>query len=203
MLGRVHRALNECTYVPTFKISHFHDTPYILEHLQDVAKDKKYQCKNMDVKRTVDEVCEQTRRYIIPLRTDSLIHGDPKSSNFLLTGSEANAVIDLDTCMHANPLIDIGDGFSSWCGRETDCFDPTNIPRLLNAYGQEGHEQFKLSEVCDAIACIILELTARFLTDAFEEVYFRFDPERYASLGEQNLARAMQCLDNYRTFVKW
>ncbi|MEM9075022.1 MAG: hypothetical protein AAGE52_41380, partial [Myxococcota bacterium] len=37
---------------------------------------------------------------------------------------------------------------------------------------------------------IALELASRFCLDAFEERYFRWDPERFASAAEHNRVRA-------------
>ena len=46
-----------------------------------------------------------------------------------------------------------------------------------------------------AIAHICLELAARFLADALNESYFAWDPERFSSAADHQLARASNQLD--------
>lgn len=98
--------------------------------------------------------------------------------------------------------MDLGDALRSWCAR-------TEGPRvvcdlaLLNA-ALEGYArtaQFLTQQERCAIPAgierIALELTARFLTDTFEECYFKHDPTRFASPFEHNRDRAEKQLGFY------
>ncbi len=51
------------------------------------------------------------------------------------------------------------------------------------------------------IKTVILELSARYITDAFEEQYFRLDKSRYSDLFEQNKSKAQSLIKLYKDFV--
>lgn len=134
-----------------------------------------------------------------------VIHGDPKISNIVFDAKRrAKGVIDLDTCNHHTVLVDLGDAFRSWCGNEED--DPHNTFRLpifragWKGYWKEAKSFLSARErklVPKAIGTITLELASRFLRDYFEDEYFGWDPSRYASRREHNLARARGQIAEY------
>jgi Ser/Thr protein kinase RdoA (MazF antagonist) len=138
----------------------------------------------------------------LPLR---VIHGDPKISNIVFGAKgKAKGVIDLDTCNRRTVLVDLGDAFRSWCGKEED--DPDNTFRLpifraaWKGYWKEGKHFLSARErrlVPKAVGTITLELASRFLRDYFEDSYFGWDPSRYESRREHNLARARGQIAEY------
>jgi hypothetical protein len=55
-------------------------------------------------------------------------------------------------------------------------------------------------KIPDGIELMTLELSARYITDAFEETYFTLDELRYPSLYEQNKQKAIAQLQFYDDF---
>jgi Ser/Thr protein kinase RdoA (MazF antagonist) len=143
----------------------------------------------------------------LPLR---VIHGDPKVSNILFgEDAEAVAIIDLDTCNRRPLLVELGDAFRSWCGNEED--DPKNkfclrmFQSAWNGYkaGAEGFmTEEELKYLPQAIGAIILELAARFLADYFNDNYFGWNPEKYDSRREHNLARCRGQIAEFKSYLE-
>ena len=50
------------------------------------------------------------------------------------------------------------------------------------------------------IKTIILELSARYITDAFEQSYFKLDNNKYSGLYEQNKSKAESLIKLYKDF---
>jgi Ser/Thr protein kinase RdoA (MazF antagonist) len=127
-------------------------------------------------------------------------HGDLKASNVLFDErGKGLCLVDLDTLAHMAWPFEMGDAIRSWCnprredepgaGIELDLYEAA-----LAGY-REGAERLELSPteielLPRGVLTIAVELALRFLTDALEERYFSFDPARYATQGEHNLARA-------------
>lgn len=134
----------------------------------------------------------------MPALPERIIHGDLKFSNILFRGDEAVALVDLDTLQWGSVVVELGDAFRSWCnplGEDTteppfrrDLYDAA-VGGYLEAAGPwlSDSEQAALPLGPERIA---LELSSRFALDAFEESYFRWDKERFASASLHNEARA-------------
>ncbi|MBN2192263.1 MAG: phosphotransferase [Polyangiaceae bacterium] len=139
-----------------------------------------------------------------PNLAERVVHGDLKISNIRFTGSEATALIDLDTLGRGTIDAELGDALRSWCNPahedETPSFDLELFGAAMSGYAQgaasaarDGSPEPAPDEwhtVIPAIERIALELSARFATDALEECYFGWDPARHATRGDHNLARA-------------
>ncbi|MBI5369604.1 phosphotransferase [Candidatus Uhrbacteria bacterium] len=160
------------------------------------------------VKEEIHLLKKEMSHYLLP-RTLPLrvIHGDPKISNILFIRGRAAAIIDLDTCSRMPVLVELGDAFRSWCGKQED--DPHNtfsLPLFKAAWQgyQKGAAGFltkqERSLVVRAVGTIILELAARFLTDYFDDSYFGWDKKRYPSRRAHNLAR---CRGQLKEFVDY
>lgn len=143
----------------------------------------------------------------LPLR---VIHGDPKVSNILFDeNDEALAIIDLDTCNRRPLLVELGDAFRSWCGNKED--DPKNkfcLRMFQSAWGgyKKGADGFmtqqELEYLPQAIGTIILELSARFLADYFNDNYFGWDETRYESRRAHNLARCRGQIAEFKSYLE-
>ena len=102
--------------------------------------------------------------------------------------------------------VELGDAFRSWCASGDEdtanlIFNLDTYHELLTSYLDHAPflspEEIKL--IPSGVLCITLELAARFLTDSVEESYFAHRPDRYATLREQNLTRALNQLSLYRS----
>ncbi len=132
-----------------------------------------------------------------PLR---IAHGDLKISNVLLdpAGTEAIALIDLDTLARMPLAFEMGDAFRSWCNPggedQTDArFDGELFRAAVQGYGAGARGWITRDEgsvFVEATRVIALELSTRFCADALNERYFGWNAARYASRGEHNLVRA-------------
>lgn len=141
------------------------------------------------------------------------IHGDTKINNFvLLKGGEAT-MIDLDTCTHASPLLDLGEIFGadalagSWCRTHTS---PPRFDSLIFKAGLIGYrnatKKFLSREeqgyIVQATKLLVMELAARFLIDYFKDSYFGWDGTRYPSRRAHNLARVNAQIAFYKNIVR-
>lgn len=207
--AQLHNALSDMKYEFQSELK-LHETQKILDGFQETLKVwEGEQMLEEGLREEVDfllaELPEQMLPDDLPQR---VIHGDPKISNILFCDGKAVSVIDLDTCNRHTALVDIGDAFRSWCGKEED--DRNNTFDLeLFAAGWEGYAQgaaFLTDQeralVPQAIACITLELAMRFLDDVFNDNYFGYDPKRYASRREHNLARVHGQIALYKDFKR-
>lgn len=134
-----------------------------------------------------------------------VIHGDLKLSNLLFEGprapesNRAFALVDLDTLMRAPLWVELGDAWRSWCNLTGEDggeprFDLAAFEASLVGFA-EGYgdclEEGESASLDTAPERITLELATRFVTDAFEETYWGWDPEQFATRGDHNAARAL------------
>lgn len=124
-------------------------------------------------------------------------HGDLKLNNirFDSEGTKAVALIDLDTLGRYPLPLELGDMLRSACRTEHNTLDIDVWHTLMSAYQKSAHfmtqDEWRL--IPDGFFEITLALAARYLTDAYEETWFKHDPT-YPSLYEQNVARARMYL---------
>lgn len=188
-----------------------HETEKIHAAFKKTAAAHRKDALMADVRDDVDFVQRELARLFLPKGLPMrAIHGDPKISNVLFgANGKAKTIVDLDTCNRRTVLVELGDAFRSWCGREED--DPKNRFRLpifkaaWKGYTQEAENRLTPRErklVPQAVGAITLELAARFLTDYFEDRYFGWDAKRYPSRRAHNLARARGQIALYRDLQK-
>ncbi len=205
--ARFHRIMDSLSYK--------FQSPLVLHQTEKVfakflAITKKFQKSPLieDVKTEVDFIKREFPKHLLPADLPKrVIHGDPKISNILFVGTKSRAIIDLDTCTRASVLVELGDAFRSWCGKQED--DPHNtfsLPLFRAAWrgyqrGAGGYLTKKeIAFVTKAIGTITLELATRFLTDYFEDSYFGFDAKRYQSRRTHNLARCRGQLKEFADY---
>ncbi|MDG1949809.1 MAG: phosphotransferase [bacterium] len=207
MYARFHKTMAPLEY--NFKAKKLlHETEKEYERLLEAAKNAPAELLD-EVEDELALLKEELPKYFLP--TDlplRVIHGDPKVSNILFDeNAEAVAIIDLDTCNRRPLLVELGDAFRSWCGNEED--DPKNkfcLRMFQSAWGgyKKGADGFmtqqELEYLPQAIGTIILELSARFLADYFNDNYFGWDETRYESRRAHNLARCRGQLMEFKSY---
>lgn len=140
----------------------------------------------------------------------SVIHADPKVSNFLFDeNGKCIGMIDLDTLQVLSPLFEVADAARSWCGGLEDdpnnTFNPNIYNALLNGYLETSkgllseREQALIPQACKLV---MLGLATRFLNDYIDDSYFGWDETKYDSRKAHNKARALGQISLYRSYLK-
>jgi len=207
LLARFHTALLNFDYKFKHRIEGFHDAETNIEKLKRAVsgnnQPKKYEDLEGLTRFVIDEFeSEEFNLSLLPLR---VIHGDPKISNFIFDSVEDTAVclIDLDTVSNCNLAVELGDAIRSWCQvKEGNCyrFDKDIFSAFLEGYFLFAKflTNQEISAIIDGVKIVTLDLCARYITDAFEEVYFKLDYSRFESLYEQNRIKASNLVSFYR-----
>lgn len=124
-------------------------------------------------------------------------HGDLKVSN--LRFDEAGhgvCLLDLDTLARLPLDVELGDAWRSWCNPVGEDSVETRFDLDLFAAAVAGYRSVRRWTADEAAALvpgverIALELAARFCRDVWEDRYFGWNSERFASRAEHNLFRA-------------
>lgn len=131
-----------------------------------------------------------------------VIHGDLKIGNVRFQGSEALALIDLDTLQHETFDVELGDAMRSWCNPAAEDAADTHFDLDLFAAAMEGYAagvravdgvggptEDEWASIVPGVERICWELASRFARDALEEAYFGWNPA-FGGRGEHNLLRA-------------
>jgi Ser/Thr protein kinase RdoA (MazF antagonist) len=206
MLGRFHRLMDHMNFQPTFSLEGFHDTLAIIRKLEKTwnrsssAEKREVAHESYDFIQTeYNDLC-----FRMSHSCTGIIHGDPKLLNFLFKENKAVALLDLDTMMKGSRLLDIGDALRSWSRVKpsTSEFLPNVFHSAYQGYVAESEWiRYSREEVRKAAGYVTLELSARYLTDYFEESYFPLK-STYRNRAEQNLARCRRYLEYYRNLME-
>lgn len=140
----------------------------------------------------------------LPLR---IIHGDPKFTNFIFGPEDTVSLVDLDTCARHTILVDLGDALRSWWSPkdESPHFRLEYFSAALQGYYSAAPRFLTKVEqryIIQAIKLITLELSARFFIDYFEDHYFGWDPKKFSSRRDHNLARLQGQLRLYQEILR-
>ncbi|MBL8158134.1 phosphotransferase [bacterium] len=197
-IAQFHTALADYTQPFAYRIPHYRDTGYALGHLHELDRRNTGSSKYEKCHPLAEEI-EHRRTLLspamsaLPLHT---LHGDLKLNNlrFDTEGVEAIALLDLDT-LGSYPLpLELGDMLRSWCKRGTG-IDTETWKTLMKTYREHAafmhDDEWRL--IPDGFFEITLSLAARYCADAYEETWFKHNPE-YPSLFEQNVASTERCL---------
>lgn len=125
-----------------------------------------------------------------------IIHGDLKISNLRFAGSEALALVDLDTLQDGGLDAELGDAMRSWCNPRAENVEDASFDAAIFAAAMEGYASERSGvtrnewlSIGAGTERICWELAARFAADALNESYFGWDPA-YGTRGDHNLLRA-------------
>ena len=205
LIGKFHYSLVGFDYQFEHKIPNFHDTNLIFTILKDTRAKYHNSKKYNELSPSSDFILNEyikIKDSLINL-PDRIIHGDLKVSNvrFDEKQNEAISLLDLDTFGTNKIVIDLGDAIRSFCNIK-DKFDIQIFKSILEGYFSTA--LFLTKEEKDAIPIgiktIILELSARYITDAFEVQYFKLEHNKYSNLFEQNKLKAESLIKLYKDF---
>lgn len=146
----------------------------------------------------------------LPQLPDRLVHGDPKISNLLFDADSGEGVcmVDLDTLAYMPLPLEIGDAIRSWCnprgeGQRQSHFNMELFAAAMQGYAAEAKTMLQPEEwqsFVPAAGTIMVELAARFTTDALTENYFGWDTKRFPDSSTHNRVRAEGQLNLYKNF---
>jgi len=205
LIGKFHYSLVGFDYQFEHKIPNFHDTSLIFTILKDTRAKYHNSNKYNELSPSADFILTEyikIKDLLISL-PDRIIHGDLKVSNvrFNEKQNEAISLLDLDTFGINKIVIDLGDAIRSFCNIR-DEFNLQIFKSILEGYFSTA--LFLTKEEKDAIPIgiktIILELSARYITDAFEEQYFKLEHNKYSNLFEQNKSKTESLIKLYKDF---
>ncbi|MFA6022607.1 MAG: phosphotransferase [Candidatus Pacearchaeota archaeon] len=201
-LGKFHRIMKNSTFKPQFKLEGFHDTIGTINKLHKLYTKKNNPDKSNKVKEEYEFITNRIKQHYLPENfPTTTIHGDPNIGNFLFKDNKAIAILDLDTMMESNELIDLGDALRSWC-KDKKGYNQCLFDSSIAGYLSENPVKYEESMLMKATGLITLELAARFLNDYFEENYFVWDKTKYNTSAEHNLQRCKNSINYYQQFSK-
>jgi Ser/Thr protein kinase RdoA (MazF antagonist) len=145
----------------------------------------------------------------LPNLPDRLVHGDPKISNLVFNPQLDHGIcmIDLDTLTHMPLPLELGDAFRSWCNPRGEDTQRSEFRLDLFRGAVQGYASvagrfllpLEWQAFVPAAQTIMVELAARFATDALREMYFGWNPEKFADRSTHNQIRAAGQLELYRS----
>jgi Ser/Thr protein kinase RdoA (MazF antagonist) len=214
LIGKFHNALTGLDYEFLHKIPYFHDTQSIMESLTRINMLYQSTGKYKTLSPLTEEILIQYEKIKDSIKglTERIIHGDLKLNNmrFDERGRQAIAIVDLDTLGTGKIVIDIGDAIRSWCHKlidldgEDDLFDLDMFRSVMSGYMSTAFfmTREEIRSVPEGVVMMMLELSARYVTDAYQESYFRLDSEKFPNLFEQNKTKAFAQMRLFNDFKK-
>ena len=214
LVARFHAAVADLDYEYRHVRVGVHDTKKHLETLRRALSEHRHHRLFPEVSALAGPLLTQAERLPdfeamgLPPRH---CHGDLKISNLLFRGEEALCLVDLDTLGRMPWPFEMGDAMRSWCNPRGEdetrgAFDAGLFEAALEGYGSVARPAGLLSaeearSIVGGVLTICLELAARFLADALNEVYFGFDASRYPARGDHNLVRGAGQLRLYESVM--
>jgi len=210
-LGEFHGALVGFDYKFKFKIPGFHDIESNIDKLKKTVSDYRQSEKYGQLEVLCDFVFEEYEKAHNDLShlPERVVHGDPKIGNFIfdISNDSALCLVDLDTVSVDKSVTDLGDAIRSWCHvkrGDSSQFDTEILEAFLGGYfpASDFLTNNEISAIIDGIQLVTLDLSARYITDAFKEKYFKYDSSKYSSLYEQNRLKAANLINFFRETQK-
>jgi len=211
MIGRFHNLLTELDYDFKFSISRFHKTGEIVAQLEKINKKNKASDKHELLNKLTESIAEKYKKVEKTIKElpDRVIHGDLKASNirFEETCHRALCLLDLDTMGKNKIVYDIGDMVRSWCMVSKGgvmSFELKLFRTIIRGYMSTAKFLTAAEKLAinDGIKVVTIELSARYVADAYEEKYFKLDRRKYTNLNEQNNLKAIDLMNFYTEVEK-
>lgn len=213
VVGRFHNILSDFDYEFRHKIKNFQNPGARMEKLKLTLKKFEGTEKYETTADLAGQVLKNYNRLEnnIDLLPDRMTHGDLKINNIRFNhNGEAICLLDLDTLGRNKIVSDLAGAARTWCNGadegdvKSSSFDLRVFESMLKGYLSTARfiTKEEVRSVPDAVERVILVLAARFLTDAFEEEYFRLEEKRYPDLYVQNRTKATAQLNLYQDFLK-
>ena len=192
LVGRFHRAVADLEHSFAFVREGAHDTQRHLKRLASALDGGSPEIRALGEKILGHALPE------VPNLPTRIIHGDLKVTNLLFddAGTDAIALLDLDTLAHGTLAVELGDALRSWCnpaGESAASVVDEGIFRaaiLGYAEAEVSLAPEEIEGIVPGLETIALELASRFCLDAIEDRYFGWDPARFPSRVAHNLRRA-------------
>jgi Ser/Thr protein kinase RdoA (MazF antagonist) len=210
LLARFHRDVRDLDIELHSKRLGVHDTPHHLQELKTALVEHRDHRNFKAIDVLAQEVFAQAAQLPeLPQLPDRLVHGDPKISNLVFDERSGRGIcmIDLDTLAYMPLPLELGDAFRSWCnprGEDTQRseFRLDYFKASVNAYGNVAGGfllQQEWQSFIPATRTIVVELAARFATDALRECYFGWNPAVFADRSAHNQVRTAGQLELHRS----
>lgn len=211
LVGRFHRAVRDLEHSFAFQRASVHDTAGHLRKLAQATRSAggapttpatggaALTAEAVDLaRRILDAGARLAPHGELPRR---VMHGDLKVSNVRFAPPPAVAalcLIDLDTLGPQTIAYELGDALRSWCNPEGEDTPLTHFDVSVFAAAVEGYASgaaglltgAEVDAILPGLETVCVELAARFCVDVFEDRYFGWNPERFASRRHHNLVRA-------------
>jgi len=205
LVARFHRALARLDFRFVGLRQGVHDTKAHLARLRDALTAHREHRLQPNVTRLAQAIHARAEQ-LDPLPTAPLPigHGDLKLNNVLFAGAAGPAaeravcLIDLDTVGPTLLAHELGDAWRSWCNRSGEDAAQAKVDLGVMQASFEGYAGAIGRDLTEderralllGPEWISLELSSRFAADALNESYFGWNPGRYRTRGDHNLARA-------------
>ncbi len=205
LVGRFHEAMADASFEFQHTLKAFHNTERYIERLKALDESEKGTEKHQALAEMTSYVLERLAAlpFLFKEEPTHVMHGDPKLENVLFESETGKAValIDLDTAGRYSHAIEIGDMLRSWTMVPGAAeFSAERWKAALTGYRKASPFALDDATCMQAMIQISLELTARFIIDAYEEKYFLHNPAKYPTLYEQNLEFAGHTLGVLKDF---
>jgi Ser/Thr protein kinase RdoA (MazF antagonist) len=202
LVARFHGALRDLSHRFHFTRPGAHDTPLHLAKLESALGAHAGHTRFDEIAPVASAILTHARTLApLPGGPRRVVHGDLKISNLLFEGEQAIALVDLDTMAELTIPIELGDALRSWCNPSGEDatrahFRAEVFEAAITGYGPLAGwlEPEEREALVLGVETISLELAARFCADALNECYFGWNPGKFASRSQHNLARAQSQL---------
>jgi len=212
LVGQFHNILSNFDYKFKHKIKNFHDSDTRINKLKLMLNKFKHTWKYEELIDPANTVLKNYGKLGNKLDNcpDRIIHGDLKINNVRFDSKDkAVCLLDLDTFGRHKVATDIASGARTWCNKadegdiKNSKFDLKVFKDMLAGYLSTAKfiTEREIKSIPETIERVILTLTARFITDSFEEEYFRLNKRQYKSLYEQNRTKALAQLVLYDDLI--
>jgi Ser/Thr protein kinase RdoA (MazF antagonist) len=200
VIGTFHHLLQNFKHPLAYRYEGFHDTPQIVQNVQ--ALPQRF-AVIPEHQHQIERITEAIQPLFLPKDLPTrLIHGDLKSSNLLFDDQgKPTGLIDLDTLMYAPLAIEWGDALRSWgtSSQQPVQFNVDTFKHALEGYFASGIvlDFSEVAYIPQGIQLITLELASRYLIDYYEDTYFSWNSNLFASRQENHQQRIHNLLTLY------